>query len=372
MTKNKKLLIGIGIVVLIGIALVGILRNRQQVAGENVVRVGVILPLTGALGYEGERLMAAIQYAQTVVNNRDVKLLCYVEDGKYTVKDSVQAFLKLENQNKIDIWIIYGDLPLTSLKELLLKTAKPVICMIGAQELIKGHKNFIHFSGSIVAPARTSASYAIRKGIKNVAVIYHKEQIGDVVANEFVNCFVRGGGDIACVEPFVNERDDMKVLVSKAMSKQPDAIFVYAYGPSYISILNQIIQQGYSGMVLTDSNVSTVRDKLIGGGDGIVYADFDFGDGCKNARTIEFIKKLKSEYGVDASSFSAFMFEAVSVLSSVINDSGTDVNAIVSGFTSIKDYPSIVGNLTCVENGELIVPIIMKKTCKGGAEIQEY
>ena len=366
---KKKLSIVIIIVAVLMVAAIVALRNYRVNSVDDVCNVGIILPLTGPLEYEGKRLLAAIQYAQTVKANAPLQLACHIEDGKYTVKDSINAFYRLMTQNNIDVWIIYGDLPLMGLKDMLKSTEKPVVCMIGAQELIKGLDTFIHFSGSIVSPARKLAEYANINSIQTASMIYHKEQIGDIVAAEFRKRFELQGGRILAEESFVDEYTDVKTLISKAISRQPDALFVYAYGPSYISILNQIKAQGFKGAVLTDSNVSTVRDKIVNGGDGILYADFDFGLGCYNPETLEFIDVMRRDYCVDASSFSAFMYEAVRVLSNVVNDFGKSPNNVVKGFDSVINYPSIVGTLTYVPDGELMVPIVMKRITGNNVEV---
>ena len=161
-SKNKIILAIIAVLAVVAIIALGIRNQMNQNSGddENVIKVGVILPLTGSLGYEGVRMRDAMELALSQLDNdkRSILELNY-EDGKFLVRDSISAFNKL-NEKGMDAWIIFGDTPLLGMKPLLQKTGKPVLCLIGAQELIKDSENFFHFSGSITLPAIKNAVFA--------------------------------------------------------------------------------------------------------------------------------------------------------------------------------------------------------------------
>ena len=336
---------------------------------ESVAHVGVILPLSGPMAYEGERLRSAMELALANCSNKCVQL--HYGDGKYAVRESVNAFRQLQVAHDIDAWIVWADLPLMGMREMLEKTGKPVICLIGAQNLIKDREHFIHFSGSIVLPAHRIANYAADHYLDSVSVIYHKEDIGEEVVKAFTDTATRHGIRVLQRESVTSENVDTKSVVSKVLANRPKAIFIYAYGPLYISILNQIKNQQYDGVILADSNVTAVRDKLVEGGLGIIYGDFDFGDGCQNPETHKFISDMKQKHQVDASSFSAFAYETIKVLCDAVTKYGKSVDGIERGFYEVKDYPSIVGKMTCVKNEEQIIPIVMKRIEKVGATVLE-
>ena len=367
--KNKKLLIGIGIIALLGIISVGIYKTHYQRIDGDVTHVGIILPLTGTLAYEGDRIKSAMMLAEKQCQNDKIKL--HFGDGCYTVKDSINAFNQIRATQEIDVWIIFGDLPLMGMREMLTRTGKPVICLIGAQDLIKGRERFIHFSGSIVLPAKRLANYAADSLLDTVAVVYHKEDIGEEVVKTFCAVAKERNVTVVAQEAIASENVDVKSIVAKILGKKPKAIFVYAYASLYVSMLNQIKNQQYEGVILTDTNISAVRDKVVDGGVGIVYGDFDFGEGCTNQETKKFIQDMKTDFNVTASSFSAFAYETIRVLSNVIKVYGKTPDEIERGFYEVKDYPSIVGTMTCVKDGEQKIPIIMKRIEKIGSSVVE-
>ena len=115
--------------------------------------------------------------------------------------------------------------------------------------------------------------------------------------------------------------------------------------------------------------MSAVKAELTDGGEGYVYADFDFGDACENPETRQFIENMSKKYGVSASAFSAFAYETVRVLSKIIADKGKSAEVVHAGLLQVKGYKSIFGEISYHDNRELEIPIIMKESLKSGAKV---
>ena len=371
MSRKAKIVVAIAAVIAVAaIAFFGVKNQmRKNTDDENVIKIGAILPLTGSLGYEGTRMKDAMELAISQLDNDKRGVLkIYYEDGKFLVRDSISAFNKL-NEKGMDAWIVFGDTPLLGMKPLLKKTGKPVLCLIGAQELIKDSPNFFHFSGSITLPAVKNAQFVKTKGVKTVSIIYLNEQIGLEVKRAFEQEFMDKSHKVVTSEGFDMGQRSMKDLVVRSIAPKPDAVFVYGYSTPYIDILNELKNVGYRGLVITDGNLGAVKSSLIGGGDGVWYADFDFGDGCDNPESQKFVNDMKNIYGVSASSFSAFAYETVRVLAAIVHHSGKTSSAIHSGLLSIKNYHSIFGVISYRDNRELDIPIVIKKATPNGAKI---
>lgn len=367
--KTNQLLVFIPTVIFLAFVVFFSCRNRQAASTDDAVQIGVILPLTGSLGYEGIRMKDAMDLAWSQLdgeNQRGIKL--NYEDGKFLVRDSISAFNKL-NEKGMDAWVIFGDTPLLGMKTLLEKTGQPVLCLIGAQDLVKDSQFFFHFSGSITLPATENAKFAKRKGVTTLSLIYLNEQIGLEVKGAFEREFIDEAHKVVASEGFDMGQRAMKSLVAKAIAPNPDAVFVYGYATPYIEILNEIKKVGYRGIVLTDGNLAAVKPDLIDGGEGVWYADFDFGDGCENPETKKFLHDMHDIYGETASSFSAFAYETVRVLSTIIHDKGKTPADIHSGLLAIKDYHSIFGVISYRDNRELEIPVVIKKATRDSAQV---
>ena len=88
-SKNKVILAIVAVLAIAAIIALGIKNQMQkQPDDENVIKIGAILPLTGAFAFEGEKAAAAIRMAADEFNEspsakKKIKLL--LEDGKFTV-----------------------------------------------------------------------------------------------------------------------------------------------------------------------------------------------------------------------------------------------------------------------------------------------
>lgn len=369
MSKKVKIVIAVfAVIAIAAIAFFGI-RNQMRkraAADKKVIKVGVILPLTGPLSSDGARLKAAICMAEDEQSPDAPKISFCFEDGKYTVKDSINAFNKLRNSG-VDAWIIFGDLPVSGLKSFIVSDQKPTICLIGAQEIISGMNNCIHFSGSFIAPGKKIADYANTHNLKKMVELIQDDDMGKFLSVIFKDRFQKNGGEILFEERFDQGQIDAKNIVAKSIKANPDAIFVYANGPSYIAILNQLKQQNFAGEVLTVSTLTVVKDKVINGGEGFIFADFDFGAGSNNLESEEFAKKLSEKYALPANPFAAFAYEASVAMTNALKQHGPNAKYVCKELNQTKKQRSAIGAFSCHENGELEADIVIKRATKDGA-----
>lgn len=364
--KNKKLWIGIGVVVIIGIIVFSVYYNYCSITFDNskAFRVGAILPLTGAVGFEGERIQAALKMAQSSFeSSKDVKLI--FADGKWTSKETLNAYNQIKNKN-IDGWVIFGDTPVMTLKPIIDKEGKPVMCLAGAPNLLDDSKCLFRCLNPSLLPIEKVANYANSSGILRVGIIYLKEQLGDEVVKKFKEVFLaEKDHSIICEEYFTWDNYDTKDQVTKILSLSPDAVFIFGYGPGYIATLNNISKLNYKGIILTDLNLTAVRDKLIDKGEGIIYGDIDFDEECKRKSTQQFIYEMKEKYNLIANSYAAFAYEALKMLLISREKALKSNNDIIIELSNIRDYQSIVGEISYTQNHELQVPVYIKKIIDG-------
>lgn len=368
--KKNKLLIAVSAIVALVVVTIGIIKNRQQAMDDNMVRIGVILPLTGAVGFEGERVLASMQMAMEEVNAKSEtnKFELVVEDGKWVAKDTITAYNRLM-MKKVDALVVFGDTPCLTIKDASKNAEIPIFCISGVADLIEGNSWFIQCLFQSIGPTSKIADYAIRNEIYETSVLYLNEPLCQKTVAGFCEPYIRGKGKILSQDTFEWNDKDIKSVVAKALSNKPQAVFVFGYGPSYISVLNQLMTQKFNGIIMTDLNVIAVRKELLNSGDGIVYGDVDFGEESSNDATKEFIKNLKQMHGYEANAFAAFSYESIRILDGLIAKHGKSPNNILAGVSEIRDYSSIAGKLSYGRNRELETPILVKQLTKDSVKV---
>ncbi len=355
MKKNKKLLIGIGIVVLIGIVLVGIFRNRQQAVDDNVIRIGAILPLTGDFAFEGNKAAKAIMLAEKEINGDSPKkqIEVLLEDGKFTSKDSLLAYNRLI-MNGVSALVSFGTPCTGAIKSRVAKDGIPMMAIDGTAGVPQSSTwIFRCLQTTISVGNAVAASLNTLGNVRTSALLCMQGDSGDDFAKGFKSVYK---GNLVGEEFFAYDSKDSRASIQKLMEFKPESICVFGYGMGYTTALNQLIELDYKGVVITDMNITSILDKLRNGGNGIMYVSLDFGNASKNKKSKDFIKKMKDTYDCDPTSFSAFAYEAINIVALSLQVAGRDRETIVRQILAIKDYDSVVGVLSYCDDGELSIP----------------
>ena len=367
--KSKSVCAIIGALV-VGAIMIYFNKESKIGGSKHEILIGAILPMTGAVGFEGERVLSAMRMAvdeeNSRVTNRCLRLI--VEDGKWSAKETITAYNRLVSRH-VDVMVVFGDTPCLVINDVSKRNAIPVFCVSGVAGLIAGNRNFVQSLFPAVKPVQRIAEYALKQHIRNVAVVHLNEPLCAQTVAGFCEPYQAGGGIISSLEKYDWDEYDTKSVVSKILLRSPSAVFVFGYGPSYISVLNQIKTQGYRGTVLTDLNVVAVVDELLEKGDGLIYGDVDFGMESKNEHTRIFMRRLKQLYNADANAFAAFSYEAIRICSLTAEKSGGDPGRIIENVKQIRGYRSVAGIIDYNENCQLDLPALIKRRVKDGSAI---
>lgn len=366
--KNKKLLIALGIVVVLAIVGIGIYMNHQQTADDNVIRIGAILPLSGELAEEGQKALYAIRMAEQHVNSDAEKtpVRIFIEDGKFTGKDSAAAFQKLAMQG-IDAVISFGTPCTGAIRDSVRKAQIPMMALDGTA--VKDKDNpwsfiCIHSVRQVgVAMSRYVGKVA---GNGRVAVLFMKDSSGDEFCEGFQSVW---SGAEPIIESYAHDSVETKSIVTKVLSDTPSAVCVFGYGIGYVSVLNGLLDAGGKIPLITDMNITSALGKLRNGGKGIQFISLNFGMASPNEASHRFITEMKSLCGLTPTVFSAFAHEAVNMLAVERNIKRPYPPALKEHLERLRNFPSVIGELSYDANRELLVSFNIYQLSEDGAEV---
>lgn len=358
--KNKALWIGIGIVVIICIIMLGANQKSKIKKNEDIIYVGAILPLTGAVSEDGQEALVGVKIAEEILNSKDGKRYkVLMEDGKYLPKDSISALQTLLGKNPdISAIIAYGVVPVEAMVPVIKEIKKPLLATaVGAKDFPNKNNHLIRVWFPIGRIARLMGEFSFNVlENKKVATFGINNSYGLEAVNSFAELFESLGGKIVGTGTFDMDSKDTRPQLIKMLNQKPDAFFVSGFGQGYISALNQLRELGFSGVILTDTAiVDPIVRKSIKSTFDIYFADTCFNDMIdSNFEAREFKKKYKEKTSLDSPSMQAqFTYEAA-ILSKMISELGSD--AVLS-----QPIDSIIGKIAFDENGEIILPIIIRR-----------
>ncbi len=220
---------------------------------QTTLKVGVILPLSGASAVSGKAALNGIQLAADEVNaTGKAKLeLVVVDDGTDAAK-AVPAFTKLMTVDKVDI--VIGGLAsgVTFALSGPVKQYGPLFLVIGAassvvEQAFEGYPLFFHYHPwdyHNVAAALQFFQYLNREhGAKKVAILYEDGPFGSAGIGVYRQQLERLGYQVQA-EPYKTGSGQFTAILTRFRAFAPDILYWIGYDVDALPIATQARQVG--------------------------------------------------------------------------------------------------------------------------------
>jgi len=378
MKKNKKLLIGIGMVFVLCVIVFGVYKNCQEPHDNRSIQVGVLSFLTGTYGQMGTDFLRGIQlYADEVNNTRmrenkkSEKISLEIEDGKANAKESINCFNRLL-LHKPRVMIVAGDYQVAAIAPLADKTRIPIVTsIVGNQSFMDYNKGGWMFRNwlPITLISRVVARYAY-KGLraKKSAILFSQTEYGEDAASAYKDEFTKLGGLICSEQTYAADTHSVRDLVVRILNDKPDQIFVTGYGPGYIAALQQIRECGWNGLILTDTTATNPETlSNVNNMEGIVFADTIFGDEPASDVVRVFKEAYRQKYSSEANIYAAFGYDTMRIIVECI--SSEDSSEMIREKIKRIKFNSLSGLVKFTESGDCDIEIAIKMMKKDGKHI---
>ena len=339
--------------------------HKQAVAEKDVVKIGAVLPLTGPISVMGKEIRNSLELAEKNINQnggingRPVKLI--VEDGKYTPKDSINALNKIMGLYNVVGMLSFGNTPTAQLVPLIEEKKMPLIAFgTGASDVPKMSDWIFRAWIPVELQAHVMAKYTTEVlGLKKIAILAINDQSGNDGIKIFGEYLKTYGGELTAIERFNTDTMDTRAQILKLMASKPDGIFITGFGPSYISSINRLKEYKFAGYILTEiSMVASNQMDQIHNIDKVIFLETMFDIRKNQGKTAEYVKQYQETYHDNPTIVGAFAYEALMLFREAAQntENGKDLR---DGFKKIREYPSIVGNITYQKDGEIFFPLIV-------------
>jgi ABC-type branched-subunit amino acid transport system substrate-binding protein len=176
------------------------LRSRAESLGKGVARLGVILPLTGPLGEQGGQILAGVQYAVRLNNERrQLKFDLITRDSEGAMIKAVKAAQEICHDP--DVAAVIGDLEslvTIGVAAVAQENETPCIAPVAMEDgLADIGPCVFQLNGFLGERARALADYAITSlGLKRFALLYPSDAYGRVMRKAFSEAVAQKGGEI--------------------------------------------------------------------------------------------------------------------------------------------------------------------------------
>jgi len=367
MPKTTKIIIWL-IVVIVIIAGIwwGVSKESTQLpsAKKEVIKIGVVLPLTGDISSHGVDSKNAIELALAEVNKSEKRIEIIYEDDQCEPSKTVTAVNKLINVDKVKI--ILGPFCSGSALAAAPIIQKNKVFMLSGSATnpkLAGYDLFFRTIPSDSYQGKFAAEYAynvLKK--RKVAISYAQNDYCVGLKEAFKKRFTELGGKVVLEVEHQEGATDLRTQLTKIKNSDADFIYLVPYPIDGGNFLKQAKELGIDLLILAPESVEDSQIIKIAGeaAEGLLFTR------AKEEKNEEFISKYNQVYGKNPGAYAPFYYDAVKILASALSECDENVNCIRNYFIGIHNYKGVSGVINFNERGDLVGRKFMVKTIKNG------
>ena len=314
----------------------------------NVIKVGVIAPLTGNVAQYGVATVNGFKLkvkeinAAGGINGKKIEIV--EADSKGDTQEAVNIFKKMVSQDKIDVLV--GEViskPSLAIAPLAEQAKIPMITATGTAFDITKDKNFV-FRTTYTDPyqGQAVAKYAKSKGFNNVTILTNSTSDYSVgLADAFKAQAQKEGIQIK----------DFRAVLTKVKGYNSNMIFVPDYYNTIGLILTQAKELGINSQFMGGDGWDGIQTNFGKVANGAIFASqFASDDSSEIAK--KFINSYKTEYKLDPIMFAALGYDTGTILETSLK-SVKDLSSKEAIRDAIKNFSGdnlLTGSLKFDEN----------------------
>jgi branched-chain amino acid transport system substrate-binding protein len=286
------------------VAVTGVLAAAAAQA-EDVVKIGLIVPMTGGQASTGKQIDNAVklymqQHGATVAGK---KIEVILKDDATLPDNTKRLAQELIVNDKVNVIAGFGITPSALAAAPLATQAKvPEVVMAAGTSIITERSPYIVRTSFTLGQSSTIiADWAVKNGIKKVATLTSDYAPGNDALNFFKQHFTAGGGQIVEEVKVPLANPDFAPFLQRMKDSKPDAIFVFVPAGHGGNFMKQYAERGLDkagikvigpGDVTDDDLLKDMGDAVLGTVTAHIYSAAH-----PSAKNKEFVAAYKKAFG---------------------------------------------------------------------------
>jgi len=370
---KKNLFILVLAVFMIGIS--------SSALAQDVIKLGISEPMTGAMAVGGELCMQGYELAHeqnATVLGKQVELI--LVDNKSDKVEAANAVSRLiERDGVVAVFVGYGSSMAIPGGEVADKAGIPMLSASATNPLVTQGKDYV-FRACFLDPfqGEVMARYTFEDlGITKAALLVDIAQDYSVgLANFYKKTFEELGGEIVSDTKYNTGDQDFSAQLSQIIASGAEALFFPGYFGDVALIAIQGRELGYEGQYLGGDTLHnpTLVELAGDAAEGLIASTFfvDNEELAKaNPEAEKFIKLFKEKYNESPNAVSVLTYDSYNLMLDAIERAGSlDPVAIRDALAATKDFQGAGGAITIDETGDAVKPAILVKIVNGDFEYE--
>jgi len=365
MTRTRKLLLTALLAILL-VAMGIVVYWRSVATDTNVVKIGVVLELTGASSVHGQDALESIRMALEKVNaaggidGKKVELV--VEDNASKPAKTVDAVTKLITVD--DVTVIIG--PITTAgtlagAEIADRHKVVLFSPTAASSEVHGRSPYCFRIGLLTTTQgeRMAAYCFSERGIANVGQLVMNDETGVAYANDFRKKFEKLGGAITLRIEYQKTDTEFRAQLTKLKEAGISNLYVSAVPRTMGFICRQARELNYRPQLFANAGVEG-EDLLIIGGDaaeGLVFTGL--------APTDEFSGEFERRTSRQPSIGAPQAYDTFNIVIAAIRANGASAEAVRAYLHEMPPFTGVGGRIQFDATGEVVREAHLKTVRQG-------
>lgn len=357
--------------------------GEEKAADQNVVKVGVFLPLTGDNAAGGELELRGIKLANQLhpeVLGKKVELV--VADNKSDKAEAASVAARLIEKDKVSVLVgSYGSSLSMAAGNIVKENKVPAVGTSCTNPQVTANNDY-YFRACFIDPfqGKVMAEYAHQNSFKKVAIVQEVSNDYSVgLAKFFREEFVKLTGDensIVDVANYQTGDKDFTAILTNIKALNPDAVFAPGNFTESALLVKQARQLGIDAQFMGGDTWETQEFIDVGGKDveGVALSTAFDREKASTEEAKKFLDAYTKEYNGEPSALTAMAYDAYLIAVSGIEKAGTatDTVKIRDAIAATKDLECVTGMTTLDENGDPIKGVVIKTVKDGKFTFKDY
>ncbi|MBE6447859.1 MAG: hypothetical protein E7018_00980 [Alphaproteobacteria bacterium] len=335
----KKVLLGL--VIALSLVACG---DKAETPKENtkpVVKIGVVLPLTGANSYMGKQMQEGYGFVREYLNPDIDYELVYFDDQQSSAKAAV-GVKKLIDVDKVDV-LLTGTSQTAAIAADAAQNAKIIhLGMSSDNRFTEKDYNYT------MAPAAQDETAVLLKhmqdmGYRKIALLTANEMYGNLVEENVNKLAENYGMQVVFNEKFNLGSTDYRILLHKAAQANPDIYFIETWPPEIDILTKQLLE------ISPNAKITSQYAFFISSNPELYKGRF-----CLNVGSNDevFKKAFYQKYSKKLEQMSATSYAQLALILDILSNKDKDINE------TIENNKSIFGKLTLDGRSIRYLPIV--------------
>lgn len=348
-------------------------------AAQQVIKIGVVGPLTGAFAAVGQSQLTGAEMRAKEINAAGGKYRIELvsEDDGSNCDQSVNATVKLITKDNVVAVLGAMNSPCAlAMVPITRRYRTPQFTAgVGTSITKQGSDYVFRIAVGAISQTRELAGYAVEKlGQTKVAILYSDDEYGASMANGFKDALAARNLQPAAFESFPRADQDFSGQLARVKASGATALYTIGAYTASALIAKQAKQLGLSLQLLGDTGNASPKYIELGGDavEGAVLVE-PFTPADPDPTLQAFGKRYRDQYGRDPDGWVAELYDTVEIIHQAVQKGGKIERQAVRDYAaSLKpggnSFSGILGNWTFDGTGEVTFALY-KVQIKNGAKV---